>query len=349
MVSFMRKLRTSSVPSMETEDSFSSNYEYSFAVVYNGPPLDHSIPEIPTFMIDQIPVASIAPSLSHDFNVPVIQPLGKLHHKVKHKHKKTTSDSTVYPNLESHHVVEVVTSKVDFNENQNVVDDVPTNSDTIESGSGSRSGFSSPSCEICSVSEDEEVVVRAKHVKNPSAVTFRDPESNDMIQTESDEYFDSESVQLKPHAIRPGKKGSCYKCLKGNGLTEKEVCIVCSAKYCRNCVIRAMGSMPEGRKCVGCIGYGIDENKRRNLGKCSRMMKQLLSETIVDQVMKDERFCEANQIPPRLVRVNLNPLNREELMVLLNCKNPPKELKPGSYWYDKASGFWGKVKNQNST
>jgi hypothetical protein len=356
MVSFLRKLRTSSVPSIEeTENNnsiSSSNYEYSFAVVYTGPPLNHSIPEIPTFKIDQIPIASIAhKTLSHDFNVPVIQPLGKkLHHKNKqHRHKKTTSDSTVYPNLDSHHVVQVETSKTDVNVNVDVdltscevVDDVhvPTSSDTIES----ESCLGSNSCEICSISEESEddVTVRTKHVKQPSAVTFRDPESNYVLETESGEFFDN--VSLKSHAIRPGKKGSCYKCLKGNSLTEKEICIVCSAKYCRNCVIRAMGSMPEGRKCVGCIGYGIDENKRRKLGKCSRMMKQLLSELIVDQVMKVERFCEANQIQPKLVEVNLQSLNREELKLLLNCKNPPKELKPGSYWYDKSSGFWGKVK-----
>ncbi|CAJ2674240.1 unnamed protein product [Trifolium pratense] len=352
MVSFLRKLRTSSVASMEeTELSnsiSSSNYEYSFAVVYTGPPLNHSIPEIPTFKIDQIPIASIAQK-THDFNVPVIQPLGKLHHKNKqNKHKKPTSDSTVYPNLESHHVVEVETSKTDVNVNVDVnvgvdvdltscevVDDVPKNSDTIESESSLLSG----SCEICSISEEfeEDETVRTKHVKQPSAVTFRDPESN---YAESGKLFDC--VSLKPHAIRPGKKGSCYKCLKGNSLTEREVCIVCSAKYCRNCVIRAMGSMPEGRKCIGCIGYGIDENKRRNLGKCSRMMKQLLSELIVDQVMKVERLCEANQIEPKLVEVNLQSLNKEELKLLLNCKNPPKELKPGAYWYDKSSGFWGK-------
>ena len=74
------------------------------------------------------------------------------------------------------------------------------------------------------------------------------------------------------------------------------------------------------------------------------MLKGLLSESEAAQAMDDERSCEANQIPPELVCVNLQPLNREQLKLLLNCRNPPKQLKPGSYWYDKASGFWGKVK-----
>lgn len=341
MVSFLRKLRTSAVASvsMETEDSISNSYEYSFAVVYNGPPITHSIPEIPAFKLDQIPIAAIAPSPSYDnFSIPVIQPLGKFHHKNKNKHKHTPSSTDSHVSPKS--AVDVFDNNTSPFGASSEVDDVPTNSDTIESCSNSTTS------EICSVCEENdnnenEQLSTAKHVKRPSAVTFLDPESNDMIDTSSEEF--SESVPVKPRAVRPGKKGTCYKCLKGNRLMEREVCIVCSAKYCRSCVIRAMGSMPQGRKCVSCIGYGIDENKRWKLGKCSRMLKQLLSEVIVTQVMDDEKSCEVNQIPPELVRVNLQPLNREQLMLLLNCPNPPKDLKPGYYWYDKASGYWGKV------
>ncbi|KAL6963924.1 hypothetical protein U1Q18_034931 [Sarracenia purpurea var. burkii] len=52
--------------------------------------------------------------------------------------------------------------------------------------------------------------------------------------------------------------------------------------------------------------------------------------------------CEANQLPPQLVYVNGKALCHEELVLLQSCGNPPKMLKPGKYWYDKVSGFWGK-------
>ncbi|KAG5010176.1 hypothetical protein JHK82_018798 [Glycine max] len=357
MASLVRKLRPSSVPTVtvETEDSLSS-YEYSLAVVYNGPPLSYSIPEIPAFKIDQIPIATIA-SLSHDdVSVPVIQPLGKSLHKRKQNHWVT--DSVVLSSLDSCAVDSPpAPDGVDGDMHKSSPDTLEfpddrdgtflhTTSDTTESGPGSvTTSLFAPSDEICSFREEEQTPSPTpKHVKRVSAVTFCDPESNYMVETDSDEFGDSqvESVPVMERAVRPGKKGSCYRCLKGNRLTPKEVCIVCSAKYCRSCVVRAMGSMPEGRKCVTCIGYRIYERNRSKLGKCSRMMKLLLSELTVTQVMDDERSCEANQIPPELVCVNLQPLNREQLKLLLNCRNPPKQLKPGSYWYDKASGFWGK-------
>ncbi|XP_022748653.1 extra-large guanine nucleotide-binding protein 1-like isoform X2 [Durio zibethinus] len=178
------------------------------------------------------------------------------------------------------------------------------------------------------------------HVKRPSVVTFRDPESCDMVQGESG-YSETESIHAAQPIARNGKKGSCYRCLKGNRFTEKEICIVCNAKYCCKCVLRAMGSMPEGRKCVTCIGKKINESRRGSLGKCSRLLKRLLNELEVQQAMNSERTSEANQLPLELV-VNGEPLSQDEWHVLQTCQNPPNKLKPGFYWYDKLSGFWGR-------
>lgn len=181
-------------------------------------------------------------------------------------------------------------------------------------------------------------------VRRPQVVTFRDIASDDGLH---DEEFSQDEVQpqvarVKKEPQTKGKKGSCYRCFKGNRFTEKEVCIVCDAKYCCNCVLRAMGSMPEGRKCVTCIGFPIDEAKRGSLGKSSRMLKRLLNDLEVRQIMKAEKLCEANQLPPEYIFVNGQPLCHEELTILQSCPNPPKKLKPGNYWYDKVSGLWGK-------
>ncbi|KAL3722474.1 hypothetical protein ACJRO7_034792 [Eucalyptus globulus] len=149
-------------------------------------------------------------------------------------------------------------------------------------------------------------------------------------------------ISTKNLFLMRSTKGSCYRCLKGNRFTEKEVCIVCNAKYCQKCVLRAIGSMPEGRKCVTCIGFRIDEINQSNLGKCSRMLKWLLPESEIKQIMSSEVLCPANEIPPNLVYVNDEPLDHEELPLLRGCPNPPKKLRPGYYWYDKVAGFWGK-------
>ncbi|KAJ4914279.1 Extra-large guanine nucleotide-binding protein 2 [Raphanus sativus] len=156
---------------------------------------------------------------------------------------------------------------------------------------------------------------------------------------------DGESVitAATPIAERKGKKGSCYRCLMGNRFTEKELCVVCCAKYCSNCVRRAMGAMPEGRKCQSCIGFRISESNRKSLGKCSRMLKRVLTDSELKQVMRDEISCKVNQLPSRLIAVNGKSLDEEELYVLQTCPNPPKKLKPGDYWYDKVAGYWGKV------
>ncbi|XP_042024325.1 extra-large guanine nucleotide-binding protein 1-like [Salvia splendens] len=179
-------------------------------------------------------------------------------------------------------------------------------------------------------------------VRRAPVVTFCDIESDD--ENANDDYSRSEPevVRMKKEPAAKVRKGACYRCLKGNRFTEKEVCMVCDAKYCNNCVLRAMGSMPEGRKCVTCIGYPISESKRVSLGKCSRMLKRLLNDLEVKQIMKAEKFCEVNQLPPEYISVNGRPLYHDELVMLQSCSNPPKKLKPGNYWYDKVSGLWGK-------
>ncbi|KAK6129972.1 hypothetical protein DH2020_036292 [Rehmannia glutinosa] len=92
-------------------------------------------------------------------------------------------------------------------------------------------------------------------------------------------------------------------CGKGKWET-KESCLVCDAKYCSNCVLRAMGSMPEGRKC--------------GKGMCCKSASTRAAD------------CE---------RVSFETGGDGGTF---GCPLPPKKLKPGRYWYDKESGLWGK-------
>lgn len=215
------------------------------------------------------------------------------------------------------------------------------------SSSGEESLSRSISLETYSCAEEEQdhddeepIDVRKPYVKfqegEPIGIDYVDFDS----ESEDDESLE---VQQVPAAERRGKKGSCYRCFKGNRWMKKEDCFVCGAKFCSKCLLKMMGDMSEGRKCITCIGFPINESRRGSLGKPSRLLKQLLSEFQLKQVMNQELTSGANQLLPELIVVNQKPLSDEEMSVLQNCKWPPKGLKPGEYWYDKVSGLWGKV------
>ncbi|KAM1151938.1 hypothetical protein EV1_034255 [Malus domestica] len=358
---------------------FSMELEFSFAVEYKGPPVGYDIPNAFPVDIRHIPTAApvSSASLMNNLSLPVIHPISKSTKKPKEESKLETevkfgkeivsSNSVTPAELEISNGEKGVSTLSDKGEISGKLgssgslsgslegvlelpDDgqeaqgfpnymSPGNWGSSESGSSSRS----LSSEVFSGREEADTDAIPHHVKRPSAVTFRDPDSNDIVQEEEFDLSEGEEdLRVRPMIERSGKKGSCYRCGKGNRLMEKEVCIVCGAKYCYNCVLRAMGSMPEGRKCVTCISFAIDESRRRKLGKCSRMLKRLLTKSEVELIMKAEISCQANQLPGNLIFVNGEPLSQEELVRLQSCRNPPKKIKPGCYWYDNVSGFWGK-------
>lgn len=348
------------------------SHEYSFAIEYKGPGVNYEIPRAVPINVDYIPTASVVEFRDDLSSLPVIQPIVK-----NSRRGSCSSPNSVISSTKEDGAVFIDADRKDNGEDEcniNSCDGIESSgelenfnkirgrlegwSESLEikneedfqgysnssDSESAESGLSSSSG-IFAVREEEEVEngIQPRHGRRPSAVVFLDPQSSNTISEAESSQYETESILEMPRAERKGKKGSCYYCLKGNRFTEKEVCIVCGAKYCIDCVIRAMGSMPEGRKCITCIGFTIDESRRENLGKCSKVLKRLFTDSEVRRTMSREKECEINQVPPRLVYVNDDPLSRQELLALQSCRKPPKNLKPGRYWYDKESGFWGKV------
>ncbi|CAN1190960.1 Extra-large guanine nucleotide-binding protein 1 [Linum perenne] len=345
------------------EDRGGGGVQYSFAVEYDGPPLPYDLPQAVPINIGEIPVAAVVSQVADELPLPVVKPLLS---SVISGGKDESATTTVSPtsvieraaekSLDSGMLSGELSSSgaIEFSESLSTV----RVSEELNHDWGSNLSVLSaeyPSSRVSSVKPASGECGNGDG-RRGQVVTFvdvdsdgEDGEEEGEVGNDEEEYYEDRQQQprrviqqVKREPQSKGKKGTCYRCFKGNRFTEKEVCLVCDAKYCSNCVLRAMGSMPEGRKCLNCIAYPIDESKRANLGKCSRVLKRLLNDLEVRQIMKAEKFCEANQLPPEYVCVNGMPLCHEELVLLQSCANPPKKLKPGNYWYDKVSGLWGK-------
>lgn len=299
------------------------NLDYSMAIEYDGPDVSYELPEIDPINLSyrSIPVA-VPVSESNDRPIEngalqVVDPTPLPFSPVtghagssRRSSKSSKSSESVMSVLQNH----------EFSDQ--------SNSESPGSIYSRNSAQSSPRRPTIRVGNE---------VKRVSVVTFESvekPNHNELYEngTSSPQYVG---------VLRKEKTSVCHRCGRRKW-ERKEACFVCDARYCSNCVLRAMGSMPEGRKCVQCIGHPIDESKRSKLGKGSRILSRLLSPLEVRQILKAEKECPANQLRSEQLIVNGCPLRPEEMAELLGCPLPPEKLKPGRYWYDKESGLWGK-------
>ncbi|XP_042504869.1 extra-large guanine nucleotide-binding protein 3-like [Macadamia integrifolia] len=297
------------------------NPDYSIAMEYEGPPVSYEVPRVEPLEVTypSISIASTAESLSDSQRVaiytvpPVIEPILLPVSRIA----GVTSSPVQSPRVSG--------------SSESVVSVLQNPEFSSASPSASPASVHSPP------SNPPKQVVN--EVKRVPMVTFNtvDKSEREVLDVEQPVFPEYVGVSKK----KEKKKRVCFRCGKGKW-ESKETCLVCDARYCSNCVLRAMGSMPEGRKCVTCIGQPIDETKRLKLGKCSRVLSRLLSPLEVKQIIKGEKECPANQLRPEQLIVNGVPMRPEEMAELLSCPLPPRKLKPGRYWYDKESGLWGK-------
>ncbi|KAG8094102.1 hypothetical protein GUJ93_ZPchr0012g19456 [Zizania palustris] len=295
-----------------------ANLDYSIALEYDGPPVSYELPRIDPVDLPAIPTAQPVSGplgLGNGVVAPVIRPVYK---PVPRKQDAQRADPPAAAQVRA---------------SSESVNSVPQNE-----------GFSDDD-DSCSVSHESDQNYHGQKASRAAVQEGRRAQVVTFGVTEDSRYeskdFDEASEQYVAVTRKEKRGRTCSRCGKRKW-ESKESCIVCDARFCSYCVLRAMGSMPEGRKCIPCIGQPIDECKRSKLGKGSRILSRLLSPLEVRHILKAEKECQANQLRPEQLIINGFPLNPEEMTDLLSCQRPPQKLKPGRYWYDKESGLWGK-------
>jgi hypothetical protein len=300
------------------------NLDYSIALEYDGPPVPYDLPRVDPVNLNEAEIPTAEPvsgphRIPNGMVPPVANPIPLPISRIA---------QTLHTSGGSSESVVSVLQNSEFSDG--------SRSESARSSPGPRHEQSQQHNEATNEGRRGPIVTFGS-LPSPHTDKYENNECYDTVSAASPQYV-GVSRKERGHGI----KGVCCRCGKRRW-ESKEACLVCDSKYCSYCVLRAMGSMPEGRKCVSCIGQSIDESKRSKLGKGSRTLNRLLSPLEVRQILKAEKECPANQLRPEQLVVNGCPLRPEEMAELLSCPLPPQKLKPGRYWYDKESGLWGKV------
>lgn len=324
--------------------------DYSIAVEYEGPPLPYEVPRVDPLDVDSLSIRSssmVSVSASDLQSIPVAAPILPVVKVTNYSRFNRVRNGASLRELRS----PVESGRSSSSVWRGQLESRNSEVEDSDCGNGRGELFSSASSVQDPNSVSTSTLASLKPVaegRRSTMVTFNVARESEI---DEDEFSSPRSsvpdatdspIMLRNQEKGTRKRGVCSRCGKRNRLKEREACIVCDARYCKNCLLKAMGSMPEGRKCVSCLGQPINESKRSSLGKCSRMLSKACSPLEVGQIMKAEKECLANQLRPEQLIVNGRQLRQEELAEVLGCSIPPQKLKPGRYWYDKDSGLWGK-------